>query len=132
MSTRDKWLIFLLRLWGAVALLALVPLCMPFLWLAGIREGLDLGPMPEDRVTEYLARYVCAFYALYGLASLALASDVDRYRPLVRMFALATIAFGIVLLCVDWAAGMPTSWTWTEGPPTALAGIVILLLARDE
>jgi hypothetical protein len=57
---------------------------------------------------------------------------VDRYRPLVRMFGLATIAFGIVLFGVDLAAGMPTSWTWTEGPPTAVAGIVILLLAREE
>ncbi|HEY2894629.1 MAG TPA: hypothetical protein VGJ16_10465 [Pirellulales bacterium] len=132
MSKSDKALIILLRLLGIIALLAFVPLCMPFEWMAAIREWLELGPMPDDRVTEYLARTVCAFYASYGLVCLALAADLDRYRPLVRLFGLATIGFGLALVGIDMAAGMPVSWTWSEGPPTSLAGIAILLLARED
>jgi hypothetical protein len=132
MSKADKALVLLLRLWGIAAMLAVVPLCMPFEWMAAVREWLELGPMPDDRVTEYLARSVCAFYLLNGLVVFVLATDLDRYRPLVRLFGLATIAFGIVLVFIDMAAGMPASWTWSEGPPTSLAGFAILLLARDE
>jgi hypothetical protein len=37
---------------------------------------------------------------------------------------------GFVLLGIDLAAGMPTSWTLGEGPPTIVVGLVVLGLQR--
>tara|TARA_R110002073_G_scaffold20209_3_gene72781 strand:+ start:8098 stop:8313 length:216 start_codon:yes stop_codon:yes gene_type:complete len=51
-----------------------------------------------------------------------LASDLVRYRPLVRYLALGTIAFGVAQFVVDAMAGMPSWWTWGESLSTVAGG----------
>ncbi len=56
-----------------------------------------------------------AFSALRGGPCLVLASDLDRYRPLVRSLGVAFALLGLVFLWVDLAAGMPWRWAAAEG-----------------
>ena len=91
MTKSDKVLVFLLRLVGVGSLFALIPVLMPMSWMVATHRWLGLGEMPTDPVVEYLARDLSAFYALVGALLLVMASDLERYRPLVRFFALAFI-----------------------------------------
>jgi hypothetical protein len=133
MTRSDKVLVILLRYLGGIpALFALVPVFMPFSWMVAIHRWLGLGEMPNAPVVEYLARSVSAFYALLGALFLVMASDLDRYRPLVRFFGVAFALLGIIFLGVDAVAGMPWWWTAFEGPPGVPVGALLYLLARAE
>ncbi len=88
-----------LRLAGAVMLVAIVPAVMPRSWLAGIHEWCGLGPMPEGVVFEYLARALSAAYAIGGGAFLVMSCDVHRHRGMIRYGAMAILVMaGIVTL----------------------------------
>src|SRR5262245_25440185 len=96
MTKSDKVLVFLLRLVGAGSLFALIPVLMPMSWMVATHRWLGLGEMPTDPVVEYLARDLSAFYALVGSLLLVMASDLERYRPLVCFIALAFIVLSIL------------------------------------
>jgi hypothetical protein len=48
------------------SLFALVPVVMPWSWMAATHRWLGLGETPSGRMVEYLARSLSAFYALVG------------------------------------------------------------------
>src|SRR5215472_5568083 len=123
MTKSDKALVLLLRLVGVGALFALVAVFMPVSWMAATHRWLGLGEMPTGPVVEYLARSLSAFYALIGAVCLVLASDLERYRPLVRFLGAAFVPMGIVFLGVDLAAGMPWWWSASEGPGFVVLGV---------
>src|SRR5207253_777590 len=81
-----------------------------------------LGEMPTGPVVEYLARSLSAFYALVGALCLVVATDLERYRPLVRFLGVAFALMSVVLLDVDLAAGMPWWWSASEGPGGVVLG----------
>jgi len=130
MKKSDKVLVFLLRLVGVGSLFALIPVLMPMSWMVATHRWLGLGDMPTDPVVEYLVRDLSAFYALVGALLLVMASDLERYRPLVRFFALALIVLSILFTGVDLAAGMPWWWTASEGPGGVVFGALLFYLAR--
>jgi hypothetical protein len=78
---------------------------------------------------EYLARSLSAFYTPVGALCLVMASDLERYRPLVLFLGLAFALMSVVLLGVDLAAGMPW-WSASEGPGGVVFGALLFLLAR--
>jgi hypothetical protein len=106
--------VILPRFVGAGSLFALVPVFMPFSWMIATHRWLGLGDMPTGPVVEYLGRSFSTFYALVGALSLVVTADLDRYRPLVRFLRIAFALWSVVLLGVDWAAGMPWWWTASE------------------
>src|SRR5215468_8104293 len=130
MTKSDKALVLLLRLVGVGALFALVAVFMPVSWMAATHRWLGLGEMPTGPVVEYLARSLSAFYAVMGALCLVLATDLERYRPLVRFLGVAFALMSVVLLGVDLAAGMPWWWTASEGPGGVLFGALLFVLAR--
>jgi hypothetical protein len=130
MTRADKALVILLRFVGVGSLFALIPVLMPMSWMVATHRWLGLGEMPTDPVVEYLARDLSAFYALVGALLLVMASDLERYRPLVRFFALACIVLSILFTGIDLAAGMPWWWTASEGPGGIVFGALMFLLAR--
>src|SRR6516164_8347366 len=102
MTRSDKVLVILLRYLGGIpGLFALVPVFMPFSWMIAAHRWLGLGEMPTAPVVEYLARSVSAFYALLGALCLVIASDLERYRPLVRFLGVALALLGAVFTGVD-------------------------------
>ncbi len=127
--SRLKTLVWLLRLLGASALLALGAVVMPMSWMAAIHRALGLGEMPSGPIVEYLARSLSAFYAFFGALCLMLANDVDRNRWLVRILGGLLALFGAVMLGIDLSAGMPSAWTAGEGPVTIAMGLFILWLS---
>jgi hypothetical protein len=132
MTGPDKALQLLLRFLGVTALFALVAVFLPLSWMADIHRWLGLGEMPTAPVVEYLARSLSAFYALIGALCLVVASDLERYRPLVRFLAVAFILMSLLLLGVDLAAGMPWWWCASEGPGGVVLGALLFVLARPE
>jgi hypothetical protein len=95
-----------------------------------IHRWLGLGEMPTTPVVEYLARSLSAFYAFFGAVLLLAATDLERYRPLVRFLGLGLAVVGLILLAVDFTAGMPWWWSTFEGPLWVVIGVVMLILAR--
>jgi hypothetical protein len=120
----------LLRFLGVSALFALVAVLMPVSWMAATHRWLGLGNLPTSPVVEYLARSLSAYYARFGALCLVVASDLERYRPLVRLLGVAFALMGLVLLGVDRAAGMPWWWSASEGPGGAVFGVLMFFLAR--
>ena len=130
MTKSDRALVLLLRIVGVGALFALVAVFMPVSWMAATHRWLGLGEMPTAPVVEYLARSLSAFYALLGALCLVMASDPERYRPVVRFLGVAFALMSLVLLGVDLAAGMPWWWTASEGPGGIVFGAMLFYLAR--
>src|SRR3954447_11181013 len=98
MTKGDKVLVILFRyLLGIGSLFALIPVVMPWSWMAATHRWLGLGEMPTGPIVEYLARCLSAFYALVGAFCLVMASDLERYRPLVRFFGVCLALLGVHL-----------------------------------
>jgi hypothetical protein len=131
MTGADKALVILLRIVGVSALFALVAVVMPSSWMAATHRWLGLGEMPTGPVVEYLARSLSAFYALLSALCLVVATDLERFRPLVRFLGVAFALMRVVLLGVDLAAGMPWWWSASEGPGGVVFGALLFALARQ-
>jgi hypothetical protein len=123
-------LTWLLRGLGALMLTAVVAAVMPTDWMAAVNDWLGLAPLPRTPLTEYLTRSLSAVFAGLGAMMLFLARDARRYQPFILFVSWLTLSLGIFYLVLDVWAGMPASWTWGEGPPTALLGAWMVWLAR--
>jgi hypothetical protein len=130
MTKSDKVLVLLLRCLGVTALFAVVAVFLPLSWMAATHRWLGLGEMPTAPVVEYLARSLSAFCTLVGALGLVVASDLERYRPLVRFLGVALAVMGVAFLGVDLVAGMPWWWSAFEGPPRVGVGALMFFLAR--
>ncbi len=126
----ERVLIWLLRALGVLTLSALIPMVVPTDWLAAANDSLGLEPLHRSPLTEYLTRSLCAVYALFGALTLFVSRDVRRYATFVAFAGKLTVLLGIFLFVLDLWAGMPASWTWGEGPPTLVVGVVLYRLAR--
>lgn len=125
-------LTWILRIYGVLALPALIFVVAPHDWMRAIHSWAELGVMPDTPVVWYLARSTSAFYAILGGLYLLASLDIDRYHPLVIYLGVATTVLGLVLFVVDSVEGMPASWTWSEGPVVIVSGIVMLYLTRQS
>ncbi len=126
-----KVLIILLRIFGVFGLTAIVATVMPTSLIAATHNWLGLGDFPDAPITQYLARTISLFYVMFGVLSIIVSTDVKRYAPIINFLAYTCLVMGVSLTLIDAIIGMPISWTLSEGPPTIVLGIVILLLARQ-
>ncbi len=122
--------IVIMRIMGAFALLAIFAVFFPYSWMNACHEYMGLGTLPDEPIVSYLARSLSAFYAVQGTIALGISSDIRRYRPLVAMWAVLVTLMGAMMTWIDLTSGMPPSWTWSEGPPTIVVGLVVLWLQR--
>lgn len=121
----------ILRLAGLITLAAFFAMVMPAAWMASAHHALGFGDWPETPVFEYLARSIAALYGFHGGLLLLIAGDPARHVAIVKYMAFMYVAFGLIMLAIDLDAGMPTWWTLAEGPPIAMTGVLIAVLARD-
>ena len=126
----ERALAILFRFIGAVLLLAIPAIFLPTPWMEAVHRALGLGEMPRGPLVEYLTRSVSALYALHGGLFLLVSTDLPRFRPLALYLGAGDVLFGLTVLAIDLYAGLPASWTFLEGPPTVLVGLVVLALAR--
>jgi hypothetical protein len=130
MNRAGRILVAVLRIVGAAALLAIVPVVMPHAWMAACHRWLGLGELPEHPVVAYLARSLSATYMFHGILLLLAAADLRRYGPLVTYIGVVFVIFGVLALRIDMRVGMPLYWTLTEGPIAICVGLLILDLHR--
>ena len=116
---------------GAIDLLALVTTLMPAHWIGWFHESCGLGPLPAGKIVCYLARTTSGLYAFHGAMLVFISRDVERYRPLIRFLAWATVVHSVVLLGVGLAERMPLYWILLEGPGFTATGLLLLWLLRD-
>ena len=131
-SSRDRWLLIFLRLIGATSLLAFFASVMPADWIIMISEELGFDPFPNSPLTFYLARNLSLLYGFVGATLLIIASDLGRYRPLVRYAAIGTLLFSGFQLVVDSMSALPWWWTWGESGSTLVGGIILYWMQRAE
>lgn len=124
-------LVWLLRAVGCLDLLALLAVAMPSEWHVQAHASLGLGAMPDSPIVVYLARSASALYAVYGALLLFLSTDVVRHRPVIRFLAWAAQAHALVLVGIDWFAGLPLWWLLAEGVGYAGWAALALWWSRD-
>ena len=132
MNRKHTSLVWLLRIFGAMAAMALPMVLLPVDWMAETHRLLGLGEFPRTGIVDYLARSLSMFYGLIGVLLLLLSSDVDRFRPVIRYAGWGSIIAGALLLGIGLHAELPRWWSWHEGPASAAFGALILWLLPKE
>jgi hypothetical protein len=129
-AARARLLVVLLRVAGVVTVTAFFAVFLPVEWMASWHASLGLGEFPRDPIVQYLARSVAALYGFHGVLILLVSTDPDKYRSIVSYIAAMNVLFGSMVMAIDLHAGMPAYWTFGEGPPIIVFGIVIGILNR--
>jgi len=115
-----------LRLFGSVDLLATAAVLMPVEWMRAVHALCGLGEFPDGPLPLYLARSTSMLYAFHGAILWCLSTDVLRYQTVIRFVGAGTVACGLILIPIDFSAGIPSWWTWMEGPTFAVSGAWLL------
>jgi len=122
----------LLRAAGSVEILAFVAVLMPRSWMEASHAWLGLGEMPRGAVLMYMIRQASYVYGMHGILLWILASDVVRYRPLIRFTGITFLLAAPVFLIIDHTAGMPLYWTVSDAAGCGFFGATLLWLTRDS
>ena len=130
MKRSEFSIVIILRVIGVTGLFAIPAIFLPYSWMNAIHESMGLGELPDAPIVSYLTRSLSAFYAILSTIILFISFDIRYYRSFIKLLALIIIVTGIVLTGIDVTAGMPTSWTISEGPPTIVVGLVVLWLQK--
>jgi uncharacterized protein YjeT (DUF2065 family) len=101
---------------------------LPVDWMADAHRWLGMGEFPRAPLTDYLIRSVSALYGFYGVLFLLVARDPLHHPRIVRFIGVAHVAFGVLILAIDWHAGLPAWWTLIEGLSLVGVGVAILYL----
>jgi len=125
----EKALVLILRCAGILMLTASIAAVMPFYWMQEIHRWLSMGELPSAPIVGYLTRSLSLLYALHGALMLFISRHPYRFLPVIKCLAILGIAFGVLLILLDAAVGMPAYWTLCEGPFLILASVAILWLA---
>jgi len=115
-----------LRLAGAVEILAFFAVVMPRSWMEISHEWIGLGLMPHGPVLMFLIRQASFTYGMHGISLWVLASDVRRFRPLIILNGIAYLIAAPVFAAIDYSTGMP-HW-WTIGDFVGCGGLGAVLL----
>jgi hypothetical protein len=127
---QERLLVWLLRLAGAVELLAFIAVVMPRSWMEISHAWLGLGQMPDGPILMFMIRQASYTYGVHGLSLWLIASDVKRFRPFVVFNGIAFLVAAPVFLLIDLTSGMP--WWWAASDPVScgLFGAALLFLSR--
>jgi len=131
MIWQERVLVFLLRFSGALMLLAFGAIFLPVDWMAATHRWLGLGDFPVAPIVDYLTRSISALYGVYGGLCILVAGNVRRYAPVIFYLIVMGLVFGVLMLGIDFYAGLPTYWSAGEGPLIIGTSLVLLLLLRS-
>ena len=128
----QRLLAWVIRLVGAVEILAFGAVVMPQDWMADAHRRLGLGELPHTPVVESLLRQVSFTYGLHGVAMWFIAADVTRYRPLIVLAGFGYLLTGPVFVLIDVLAGLPPYWSAGNGGSCFVVGVLLLVLLRRQ
>ncbi len=95
MMNAESGLKWLLRFIGITTLPAFVAAVMPQSWFAYLIHRADPG-IPVGILVTYLGRILMALYVLIGLACFICATDIRRYRPLIWVLGVGSLAVAVI------------------------------------
>ncbi len=123
---------WLLRLVGAVEMLAFISVVMPRSWMESSHAWLGLGEMPAGAITMFMIRQASYTYGMHGISLWVLASDVKRFRPLVLLNGISFLLAAPVFFLIDYTAGLPLWWTVADTLGCGFIGAALLWLTRRD
>jgi hypothetical protein len=129
---RQRLVSWLLRLAGAVELLAFVAVMMPRSWMEASHVWLGLGEMPGGAITIFMIRQASYTYGMHGVSLWILASDVERFRALVLLNGISFLLAAPVFFAIDHTSGLPLWWTLMDSAACGFFGAAILWLNRSD
>jgi hypothetical protein len=124
--------VWVLRLVGAVELLAFGAVVMPRAWMEATQSWMGLPSTPKGPVFDSVMRQVSFTYGLHGVGLLIIAADVVRYRPLVILTGIGYLLAAPVFFLVDLHNGMPWMWIAGNGGSCLLIGTLVIGLLWAE
>ena len=128
-----RWLLaWLLRVAGLIELPAFFAVVMPRSWMEVSHEWLGMGRMPEGAVLMFLIRQASYTYGMHGVGLFVLASDVERFRPLIWLNGLSFLLAAPVFFVIDYTSGMPLYWTVSDSLGCGFFGAAIFWLLRGD
>lgn len=119
---------WLLRLAGAFEMLAFFAVVMPRSWMETSHSWLGMGQMPDGPLVMFMIRQASYAYGMHGISLWILASDVERFRPLVIFNGISYLLAGFVFFLIDYSTGMPMWWTLGDTAACGLFGAALLVL----
>lgn len=125
---RQRLLVWLLRLAGAVEILAFIAVVMPRSWMEISHAWLGLGEMPDGPLLMFMIRQASYTYGVHGLSLWLIASDVERFRPFVVFNGIAFLIAAPVFFVIDITSGMPLWWAVSDPGSCGLFGAALLAL----
>jgi hypothetical protein len=129
---RQRLLAWLLRLAGAVEVLAFVAVVMPRSWMEASHAWLGLGEMPGGSITMFMIRQASYTYGMHGISLWILASDVKRFRALVLLNGISFLLAAPVFFLIDHTSGLPLWWTLGDVAACGFFGAALLWLNRRD
>ena len=123
---------WLLRLAGAVEILAFFAVIMPRSWMEVSHAWLGMGEMPSGPLIMFMIRQASYTYGMHGVSLWILASDVTRFRTLILLNAIAFLLAAPVFFLIDLTSGMPWFWTVGDSLSCGFFGAALLLLNRRD
>ena len=129
---KQKLQAWLLRLVGAIEILAFASVVMPRSWMEASHEWLGMGAMPDGPILIFLIRQASYAYGMHGISLWIIASDVVRFRPLVIFTGVTFLIAGPVFFLIDYTSGVPLWWTIGDTVGCAFFGAGLLWLTRNQ
>ncbi|MEP6921339.1 MAG: hypothetical protein ABI967_09450 [bacterium] len=121
----------LLRLAGAIELLAFFAVVMPRSLMATAHAALGLGLMPQGPVLIFMIRQASYCYGMHAVSLFVIASDVERFRTFVIFNGISFLLAAPVFFLIDFTAGMPLWWTLGDSVSCLFFGASLLFLVRN-
>lgn len=123
-----------ISLWiSAVGCLTAMPfLILPWDVIENIFLLFGVGVIPNDAITIYLFRIVCAAFGFIGIFFVILARNPLQYMPMLNLSAYGLICFG--LLCLVLGSGLNMEFKLYVGDVLfgLILGPLIALLSKKE
>ena len=126
----DRLQAWLLRLSGAVEILAFFAVVMPRSWMEATHAWLGMGEMAQGPLIMFMIRQASYVYGMHGVSLWVLASNVRRFQPLIVLNGISFTLAGVVFFLIDYSSGMPLWWTIEDSLGCALFGLGLLWLNR--
>lgn len=120
----------ILRLAGTCEMLAFFAVVMPRSWMEVSHAWLGMGVMPEGSVLMYMIRQASYTYGMHGVSLWVLASDPDRFRPMILLNGISYLLAGVVFFIIDHHSGMPLWWSVGDSLACGSFGAAMLVLIR--
>ena len=129
---RQRLQVWLLRLAGSVEILAFIAVVMPRSWMETSHAWLGLGDMPDGPLLMFMIRQASYTYGVHGISLWVIASNVERFRPLVLLNGISFLVAGPVFFLIDYTSGMPLWWALADPLACLFFGAALLWLSRRK